>query len=673
LNITKEAGLLSRAIGFALALSLLSPLPAGARIARLDILKTEPFAGGVAFGDAGPYEQITARATGEVDPKAPQNAIIQDIALAPRNANDMVEYSTDVVIVRPVHPEQGAHALLLDVLNRGDQKVFNAFNLGLPGDGFLQRRGISVVLAGWQPGPLGPGRLTITVPVARHPDGSSITGQVRMEYDPARNSPSLPIDTRGSSSYEPASPDTSRATLTMRVHEGDPRVAIPPDQWAFADCTKTPFPGVPSARNICPKNGFDTNHIYELVYEAKDPLVDGLAFAAVRDLIAFLHHAQSGNPLAGDIKTTLLFGHSQAGRMARSFLELGFNRDEDGRIVFDGMNPHVAPTRMNLNTRFAQPGRDSGLEHVEHAYIGTEPPYAWSAQPDPLTGHDESLLDRCQATKTCPKIFQTVTDTEYWQRGMSLATGSMDGKTDLKIPGNVRIYDFGDASHIDEAVDATATRVCKFADNPNAQNYEMRALLVSLLDWVAGGKAPPPSRYPTYRAGMLVSPDPKAIGFPKIPGVNFAGLYNARTLYDRGPQFNSRDESGIALEPPKPLRQLPVRVPKVDRDGNSLGGLPTVTHAVPLGTYMGWNLRAADFGEDDLCDNTGSFIPFAKTRAEREKTGDPRLSLEERYKTHDGYVAAVAKAAKKLVAARLLLPEDADRSIAAAKASDVLN
>jgi hypothetical protein len=253
---------------------------------------------------------------------------------------------------------------------------------------------------------------------------------------------------------------------------------------------------------------------------------------------------------------------------------------------------------------------------------------------------------------------------------MSLATGDMDAKTDLKIPGNVRIYDFGDASHIDEALDATATRVCKFADNPNAQNYVMRALLVSLLDWVKDGKAPPPSQYPTYRAGTLV--DPGTIGFPKIPGVNFAGLYNARTLYDRGPGFNSADESGIVDEPPKALRELPVRVPKVNRDGNSLGGLPTVTHAAPLGTYMGWNLRAENFGEDDLCDNTGSFIPFAKTRAERLKAGDPRLSLEERYKCHDGYVAAVAGAAKKLVAQRLLLPEDADRSIADAKTSDVL-
>jgi len=647
---------------------------AEARIIRLENIKSVPFANGASFGVAGAYERITARAVGAVDPRAPANAIIQDIALAPRNADGLVEYSTDIIIIHPLNPAQGSHTLLFDVPNRGEQKALNAFNQGDPGDGFLQRQGITAVIAGWQPGPLGGDRLTISVPVAHNNDGSAITGKIRMEFDPVRSSASLPLDTRGSANYAPVTLDTSKAVLTMRVHERDARVPVPSDAWAFGDCTTVPFPGTPSPKNICLKDGFNSNHIYELVYEAKDPLVAGLAFAATRDLISFLRHGSAGvdNPLKGDIRTTLLFGHSQSGRMARSFLELGFNRDEAGRMVFDGMNPHVAPTRMNLNTRFAQPGRDSGLEHIEHAYVGTELPVTWGDEMNPVSGKSEGLLDRCTTTRTCPKIFQTVTDTEYWQRGMSLATGDLNGTKDIAIPSTVRIYDFGDASHIDGAPDATLARACKFADNPNGQNYVMRALLLALRDWVVSDRPPPASQYPTYRDRTLVEPTVDKVGFPAIPGLNFQGLYNKRTLFDRGAGFNPSDESGIVNEPPVAVNELPVRVPRVDGDGNSLGGLPTVTHQAPLGTYMGWNLRAANFGEDDLCDNTGSFIPFAKTKAERLAAHDPRLSLEERYKNHDGYVEAVTKSANALVKQRLLLPEDAERTIAEAKASDVL-
>jgi len=404
--------------------------PADARITRIVVNKTEsPTYGGTAFGAAGAYERLDATAYGEVDPRSPQNAIIQDIALAPRNARGMVEYSMDVQIFRPVDKTRASGTLLYDAVNRGNLTTIERFNIGRGangiGDGFLQSQGLTIVASGWQPDlTAGGGRLTIKVPVARTGDGAAVTGPVRMEYNLTEPSTTQSIGARGSAGYDPVTLDTTKATLTARVHQNDPRAPIPADQWAFADCNKSPFPGTPSARHVCVKDGFDTNHIYELIYQAKDPTVLGLGFAATRDLAAFLHHNPNAaeNPLVGAVKNTLFFGSSQSGRFGRGFVSLGFNQDEDGRIVFEGMMPHTATARIALNLRFGQPGRDAGLQHLERLYPGTEAPVTWSATPDPVTSEPHGLLDRCTATKTCPKIVQTVSDTEYWQRGMSLVT-----------------------------------------------------------------------------------------------------------------------------------------------------------------------------------------------------------------------------------------------------------
>jgi hypothetical protein len=401
----------------------------------------------------------------------------------------------------------------------------------------------------------------------------------------------------------------------------------------------------------------------------------GLGFAGTRDLIAFLRHADGAaqNPLAGAVRTTLLFGSSQSGRMARGFLNLGFNQDEDGRMVFEGMNPHSSPARIALNIRFAQPGRDSGLQHIERHFPGTDSPVTWSATPDPITGEVHGLQERCEASKTCPKIIQTVTDTEYWQRGMSLITGDATGEHDLAIPPNVRIYHLAGTQHSGSQPEAMPTKnICQMLINPNSSHYNMRALLGAMRDWVLEGQEPPASRYPSLAAKTLLAPDPEVFEFPKIPGVSFTAKHNARTVFDRGPQYNGRDVSGIVTEPPAAKRELVVLMPKVDADGNDIDGVRSVTLQVPLGTYLGWNYRAAGFGEGDLCDNNGGFIPFAATKAERVKTGDPRLSLEERYGTHDGYVAAVKTAAESLVRERLMRSEDVAGAVGMAQASKVL-
>ena len=344
-----------------------------------------PAFGGASFGLAGQYEQLDGTAYGEVDPNDPANTVIQDIALAPRNDHGMVSYSMDVSILKPVNLAKGNHVLLYDVVNRGNKIVTGFFNVGATaanpaGDGFVEKQGYSIVWSGWQGDlvPL-PGQLGISVPVAVYADGKPITGLVRSEFV-TTTVPAAPVTTQnltaGSSSYTPGYPatdlDTTHAVLTRRVHQADPPQAVPAGDFAFADCTSTPFPGVPNPQKLCLRDGFDTNQIYELYYTATNPLVLGLGFAATRDLVTYLRNtADESNPLSGSINVAVMHGTSQSGRWAREYLQLGFNADETGQRVFDGMNPHIASGRGSFNIRFGTPGRLSGTEHTEETVSGS--------------------------------------------------------------------------------------------------------------------------------------------------------------------------------------------------------------------------------------------------------------------------------------------------------------
>ncbi|HEY0477815.1 MAG TPA: alpha/beta hydrolase domain-containing protein [Kofleriaceae bacterium] len=664
--------------------------PADARITRIEITRTEsPAFGGASFGAVGTYDKLVGRAFGEIDPRDPHNAVIQDLELAPRNARGMVEYAIDIYLLAPHDPARGNATIFYDAVNRGNKVALALFNAGTAGgneptsagDGFLQRQGYTLVWSGWQPDvAAGGGRLTMTVSVARAPGGGEITGRVRGEYivtarTTTQNLSSGSFTGLTHTSFATVSLDPRDAVLTRRVKEADARVAIPATDWAFADCTAVPFPGTPSATQICLKDGFDPDHIYELVYTAKDPLVSGLGFAATRDLIAFLRHAQkddagTANPLAGAIRTALAHGTSQAGRYLRTLLLLGFNRDERGRAVFDGMNPHLAAQQLPLNVRFGQPGRAYG-QHEDHLYPTAQPPFAWGPTVDPIAGDTGGILDACRRTRTCPKVIQTVSSTEYWQSRMSLDTTDVHGRHDLPEPPGVRQFHFAGTQHVPAAVPAAG--ICQQLSNPNPYQQGLRALLVALRDWAVAGTEPPASRIPTLRDHTLVDSAQAAIGWPDIPGVRYSGLLDELRLVEFGRRFDVDRETGVVDEPPRVVaRNYTVLVPRVDADGNEVAGLRSVGLQAPLGTYAGWNLRAAGFAEDEVCGLTGSFVPFARTRAEREAAGDPRASLEERYGSHAGYVAAVRAAAARLVAAHLLLPGDGDLLVAQADASSVL-
>ncbi len=646
---------------------------AEARITKIVIeTRTSPAFGGASFGTVGQYEQLDGRAYGEVNPRDPLNAIITDIGLAPRNSRGMVEYSMDISILKPIDMSRGNGTLIYDVVNRGNKGITN-LNIGgnatSPGDGFLEREGYTMAWSGWE-GDVTSG-IQITLPIARHRDGSEIKGRVRSEY--ILGSPANTLDVTEPPAYEAISADNSGATLTRRVHQNDPKELISNLEWAFADCTSVPFPGVPDTKKVCLQGGFDTNHIYELLYTAKNPMVMGLGFAATRDFISFLRSGNHGNPLGDGLENAIIYGSSQSGRWIRTFIQLGFNQDEHRRQVVEGAIPHKASNRGAFNIRFAQPTRLSGTQHTEAQYPGAESPQTWDVSFDPLSGIRAGQLERCRRTHTCPKITHTNTDTEWWQADMSLNTTDSFGRRDVSIPDEVRIYQLSGTQHgggnplqQPPAVLPGFPNNCQLRSNSNPFLHAQRALLVALRDWVVDGTKPPESLYSSISRGSLVKQT--EIQIPYVPASNFtvAGVTNQKVYLDRGLRFDVEDVSGIMTEPSMPGGAYTVLLPQVDADGNPIDGLRNTNVQVPLGTYTGWNIRKAGFSEGDSCDLTGGYIPFFKTKAEREAAGDPRLSLEERYPTHDDYVAKVTAAANDLVSKRLLLPEDRDSIIAAA-------
>jgi methyl coenzyme M reductase subunit C len=646
-------------------------LPAAAQVSRLEVTTRESLDNGRAFGTAGRYEVIRGRVHGELDPLDRHNRIIQDIDLAPRNARGRVEYVATFALAMPAELSRASGVLIYSVVNRGNGDVE-----GTP-------EGHIYVVSGWQ-GDVTPTarNQTIVVPVARKADGSSITGPVLARFvNIASGTTTVPL--RSGSGYPHAAADQRNATLTMSSAETiegkkSGTTVVPRDDWRLADCRTVPFPGTPDPERLCVRNGFRPDRLYELVYTARDPLVLGIGAAAVRDLVSFLRYqpASSSNPVAGAVSHVEAIGNSQSGNFIKTFINLGFNEDLSGRIVWDGAFPRIAARQTPLNFRFAIPGGAVDLYEP-----GSEGVLWWSRHGDPARGQpgEASLLDRCTASRTCPKIVEAFGSAEFWGLRMSPGLIGTDAAADIPLPANVRRYYYPGTTHgggnggFSGAASGTV-RGCSLAANPNPQRDQTRALTAALIDWVVKGTPPPDSRYPLLARGDLVPATGAATGFPHIPGLpSIDGLVKPVIQYDFGPEFVTKDLSGvITREPPAIVKVLPAYVPRVDADGNETSGVPSVLHQAPLGTYLGWNVAAQGFFEGQICGYQGGFVPFATTAAERAATGDPRPSLEERYGTHEGYGCVVRQAVRKAVAERFLLQDDAERMIAEVDQSDVL-
>ncbi len=623
------------------------------------ITETEsPTFGGRSFGAVGQYERLTGYAVGAVDPGDARNAGIVNIDKAPRNADGHVEYKADICILRPVDPAKANGWLFYEVLNRGSKRAVCRVNSAPAtnsssdaddaGTGFLMEEGYTILWSGWQDDVKdGDGRMRAHYPTATD-GGTPIAGLTLDETIDESNSKHITKELI----YPAAMLDKEAATLTARVCERDTRQQPSGLDWRYIDDTHIEItrPDDPA---------FDAGTIFEFIYTAKDPRVTGLAFASHRDIAEFLRSggpdaSGNANPMASaPLRRCTLFGISQSGRFVRDFLYQGFNKSSTGTRVFDAAVPVIAGSRKTqINMAFAQPGRYQ-RQHEDHSYPGDQFPFAYRELTDPISGLTDNLLAQCEATGTTPKIMHFDTETEIWSARASLVVTDCEGN-DIEQPDNVRVYLASGIPH-GWAVPPNGTAM-QMPDNELCYGALIRPLLVALKDWVENDTPPPASCFPSVTEGTLVTPD--NAGFPEVPGFAFAGTINGLRLMDH------------SLIPPGEGAAYPVLVSTVDGDGNATAGLRHPVLRVPRATLLGWNLRALGYGEGDIYSSIGGKMPFADTRAERLSRDDPRPSIEERYSSKGNYVARMREETSAMVAEGLLLPEDADRIVAAAEAGE---
>jgi hypothetical protein len=654
---------LAKRLGSIFGLAVASAFPA---VHSVHVLDRTDIADGKQFGPAGSYERIVGKAYCRVDPKLPANRIITDIDLAPRNEDGMVEFAADFFVVKPRQPKDGNGTVLYEVSNRGRKGMVGMFSDSGSsldpreasdfGDGFLLHRGFTLVWLAWQfDVPDQPELMRLYTPRATN-NGQQIVGLVRAEFIPDSRMTEHSLADRNHIAYPVLDPNDPEVQLTVRDRCDSARGTVPRASWKFSD----------DNTKVVMEAGFEPGRIYEVVYRAKDPALVGLGPTAIRDFISYLKY---GNERAGinalgeqrsHIKRAIGFGTSQSGRFLRTFLYYGFNKDEQGRKVFDGVWSHVAGGgRGSFNHRFAQPSRD-GHPHLNCAYPTDIYPFTEKPLADSETGLNLGLLDRAMEDKVVPKVFYTNSSYEYWGRSAGLIHSSLDGTQDVELGTDSRAYMFAGTQHGPGSFPPSKGNTANLA-NGNDYRWHMRALLSAMNDWLTNGKEPPPSQIPQVKRDQLVSAG--AVQWPKIPGSRLPERPQRAWRADYGPEF--RTKGVVTQEPPKLGKPFATLVAQVDRDGNETSGIRHPMVQVPLATYAGWNLRAARIGApDEMFSMVGSTFFFPKTKAERAKSGDPRLSIEERYKSKEDYLQKYEAAARALAKEGYLLESDLPKVVA---------
>ncbi len=678
LRIPRKAAPLATAIAAGV---LMSASAVDARVTRIVIDTTAD------INNQPLYQQLTGRAFGELDPNDPHNTIITDIGLAPKNANGKVEYVASFVLRKLKDMSLASGVMWHDVPNRGG-------DVGFPADSFAAYD--VHLLSGWQGDNAGgtsvPANATCVPPYVApcaqptFPHHYVVTPVLQGETGKIlgrivnRSGNIAPLNVMGNPiPYFPADlVNHSGDTLTIHTHETlngniTEGGTVPDGDWKYCAAGGTfASPGTATALpvNVCMKNGFDATKLYQLTYTAKNPYVLGAGTAAFRDVQSFFRYESADsfgtpNPVAGKITKAIVRGSSQSGNFTRHLIFLGMNEDEAGRIVHEGAWPLIAGRRVSNNSRWGQP--DGVLELYQ---MGSEGPQWWHQFPDRARDlHPGGILDRCELTSTCPKIIETFGGSEVFALKMTSSWVGTDPKNDIPVPDNVRRYYLPSSTHGGSNGAMTETPSTAGANcpgnnwgtgtmpvSPVPSTELVNRMRVALREWVVNGTEPPPSVWPQMlgpkKERTLVEPTMAAMGFPHgIPGIPdsiFApeNFVNPVLDYDWGPEFDEFNATGNPTNIPPPIKSvIKMLVPKVDSDGNELGGVPTVLRDAPLGTYLGWNITSAGFHAGQVCNYVGGQVPFAITKAKRIANNDPRPSLEERYGSHDGYVAAVRKAA----------------------------
>lgn len=603
---------------------------AQARVTGFTIVSQRPVFEGRTFGAVGAYERIDAIAEFAVDPDEPRLDAIVGVDDAPVNAEGDVEFSANVTILKPADPARASGLLFYEIANRGRSISPILLNLApgasVPdkaadaGDGFQMLRGDTIVWSGWQ-ADVAPGLFRITLPVL---EGKTGLAREQVVFDRLEDSSTLALK------FPMASLDPSAIRVTVQAGPDAPAVPL-----AFVIDNESQI-------TITRSKDHDAGAIHEVVYTAKNPVPAGLGFAAVSDLNSFLRGlpGHEAMPPLKNIRHTVVMGISQSGRFLRDFLYHGFNADGLGRKVFDGAMVHVAGSRkLFLNYPFSQPGRYS-RQHEEHDYPGDQFPFSYAMSTDPLTNRSDSVLARCEASTTCPKLMHSDSSTEFWQARSALITLGPDGSP-LTMPENVRLYGLASVPHLNTwTARPTENASCLFAFNPLSPAPVMRALYDAMAKWVEGSGLPPESRFPSLADGTLVPHD--GFTMPLIAGVHLKPPYNV-----------VRVENHTAV-PPLHGAAYPAFVPAVDQDGLETGGIRLPAVAAPAATYLGWNLRRKGYAEGALCGLAGSYIPLPRSVLAE----DVRKPLAQRYETKQAYLAAVEGAAKDLIKAGYMLEAD---------------
>lgn len=611
-------------------------------ITRLEGFAESDVAGGAGFGAAGRYVCITGVARGRIDPLHPASANLPGIGYAARNASGMIEYSTPFLALRPAQVDRGCGGLIYEATNRGKKLAFPYFfGAREPSNMFGDARflggalplhmGYAMLWSGWDATAIAEDAgLVLEAPLVVERD-IPLVRDIREEFVSETRHGRLE---QFRLSYHPASRDPSRIVVTARARHDDVARELAPGEWRFADARSIML--LPEGRR--PEPGW----LYEVRYPATRAPWLGAGYAATRDLVSHMRHDDAGVRVLGPVHHVMALGISQAGRFLRGYVGRGFNRDERGRRVFDGVFSHVAGAgRVFMDELFGQPSR-TRTRHQDHDFPEQEFPFSDASLTDPWSGMCAGLLGDPECD---PLMIQTNTSTEYWQKGASLLHTDPAATRDIMLPRGSRAYLIAGTQHDARPGTSAERGPCANPCNPHDPSPVLRALFVAMTEWLTAGREPPDSRVPSIAAGTLRPAG--SLAFPDWPGLILPGGCNdISPLTDWvAPRF-----ADFEYAP---------RVCAVDADGLELDGIRTPDQRVPLGTYTGWNCYRAPWPEGALADRYGSFVRFADTRQERELAGDPRLSLAERYTSASVYRDAVEAAVRDLEAARLLLPADA--------------
>jgi len=641
------------------------------------IASRRSLAGGAQIGDIGEYEEIKGKLHFALDPLHPANERITDLERAPRNADGLVQVTSDILIVAPAEPRNGNGGALLDVVNRGNRVSIPDFNDATRpvfgpdsnpnppidvGDGFLMRRGYTVVSCGWQKdAPDYPGLIRLYGPDAAGPDGEPIAGRVFTQLQSPGRVEHFMLTDRGHLVYPAADPEEADALMTVRDHpDGEPDT-IPRDRWCFARVENGNV--VPDPDYVHLEGGLEKGRLYQVTYTTQGARILGMSFATLRDCASWLKYGTSadGNPFAGVLDRALAYGRSQTGRLLRTFLYLDMNQDEAGREALDGVIAHVAGgMRGEFNQRFGQASKD------RNNMLAQLFPFTDTAETDPETGETDALLGRMTRRGSQARVFFTNTSAEYHRGDASLIHTDPDGRRDVYHGPSVRIYHFAGTQHgvgvwpPADVQPGTGERAQNTLSTVN-QRRLLRAALINMDRWLSDGTEPPPSSHPRIDDGTAVTPEQLAAVFDPIPFSRFPQHHARLRRLDFA---HTEDPEQTHTLPPVSGKPFGSLVSAVDGDGNEVAGVMLPEIAVPLAAHTGWTLRHPDIGgEGQLLKLAGGTIPFQKDRAGREASSDPRPSIQERYRSKDEYLRKVREAAEALVERRYLLEEDIGRSL----------